>query len=424
MDSWITVEDTTASSASITGLTEDSYQVQVRATNSEGVTPWGTDFVTILAADPPGKVARPTRTSSTQTSISIAWTAPDDGGTTIRSYDVQQKIMGTSTWVDVTHTGTGTSVTASALERNKPYDFQVRAVNDRGNGEWSDPLNANTIRTPIAEIEARSASVVEGTNAPFRLTLDTIGTVSVNLQYAWTGNYGVITSRTFNIDSAITLDLDVPTEDPSDASDGSILVTILPGTGYIVGVVNSATITITRKPQLPIIQAAPVVTGETSSSIIADWDRPDSETEILRYKVRYRKNSDTTWTHWPHTGVSTQARITGLKVNTIYEVLVRAINTDGRGGWSGAGSGPTQHVSVSISRSASSVLEDGSTQFTITLSRQHTLDVNLDIEWAGDNDHSTTFPLQFSDKTEHNDRRDGKSRWGSLRLGYSDDTAA
>ena len=36
MDSWIKVADTAATSAAITGLTEDSYQVQVRATNSGG----------------------------------------------------------------------------------------------------------------------------------------------------------------------------------------------------------------------------------------------------------------------------------------------------------------------------------------------------------------------------------------------------
>ena len=46
-DSWTQVTGATSTSATINGLTTHTLQVQVRATNSEGSTPWPDDFVTI-----------------------------------------------------------------------------------------------------------------------------------------------------------------------------------------------------------------------------------------------------------------------------------------------------------------------------------------------------------------------------------------
>ena len=157
--------------------------------------------------------------------------------------------MGASNWVDVTHIGTGASVTASSLERNKSYDFQVRAVNDSGEGEWSDPLSASTTRTPIAEISAVSTSVVEGDGATFNLALDVSGTVSVGLRYAWMGGYGSPSDRVADITADTSLDFLVMTRDIFSSVNGSIEVTILPGTGYIVGANSSATVTDHQKDQ-------------------------------------------------------------------------------------------------------------------------------------------------------------------------------
>lgn len=80
--------------------------------------------------------------------VSLAWTAPDDGGSPILDYVVQYKLSTEpTTWTTLAD---GTSATPGAvvtgLTNDSAYDFRAAAINAVGQGSWSDVVSA----TPAA----------------------------------------------------------------------------------------------------------------------------------------------------------------------------------------------------------------------------------------------------------------------------------
>ena len=82
------------------------------------------------------------------------------------------------------------------------------------------------------------------------------------------------------------------------------------------------------KPEAPDLH--PGVT-----QIVAVWEPPTNNgPEVSDYDVEFKLSSDSAWTPWTFTGVSTQTVITGLSTNSEYQVRVRARNDEGTGAWS------------------------------------------------------------------------------------------
>ncbi|MDE0693937.1 MAG: SUMF1/EgtB/PvdO family nonheme iron enzyme [Gammaproteobacteria bacterium] len=93
----------------------------------------------------------------------------------------------------------------------------------------------------------------------------------------------------------------------------------------------------------PDAPAAPTLTvGQTW--IEATWTAPsDNGSAITGYDVHYRETGGN-WTDANHTATTATKRIDGLTADTVYEVRVRASNTEGAGDWSPAASGRTDAV--------------------------------------------------------------------------------
>ena len=90
-------------------------------------------------------------------------------------------------------------------------------------------------------------------------------------------------------------------------------------------------------PQAP---ARPRVEPASSTSLTVTWTEPvNTGPGVDGYDLQYRKSGS--FLPWPHTGDGTTATITGLDVNTRYEVQVRATNDEGTGRWSASGFGTT-----------------------------------------------------------------------------------
>ena len=79
--------------------------------------------------------------------VSIAYTAPDEGGSPITSYTWQYSTDSGSTWVTIRTNTTDNPITITGLTNDTPYLFRTRAINDVGNGPWSD----NVSGTPTVE---------------------------------------------------------------------------------------------------------------------------------------------------------------------------------------------------------------------------------------------------------------------------------
>ena len=144
---------TTSGSASASiSLTEGDNAVSVVVTAQDRTTTQ-TYTVTVTrdtAAGTPGRVGRPTVTSS-QRRMTVTWEEPArTGGSAIIGYDVQFSRGDTRDWGTWVHDGVATTTTITGLKNGNIYSVQVRAVNSEGDGSWS--LAASTwVAGPLGE---------------------------------------------------------------------------------------------------------------------------------------------------------------------------------------------------------------------------------------------------------------------------------
>ena len=87
----------------------------------------------------------------------------------------------------------------------------------------------------------------------------------------------------------------------------------------------------------------PTLTNASGTSVTVRWTAPDTTgpEAITGYDVHYRRHGATDWTDHGHEGVETSTTISGLAAGARWEARVRAINADGLGNWSEAGTGHT-----------------------------------------------------------------------------------
>ena len=104
------------------------------------------------------------------------------------------------------------------------------------------------------------------------------------------------------------------------------------------GVTNAVT------PEPPGRPAAPSVSSVAGSttSLSVTWTAPSNTGPTIdNYDLQYRQGTSGTFTDGPQDQPGTSATITGLTANTLYQVQVRATNSDGNSPWSLSGSGQT-----------------------------------------------------------------------------------
>ena len=99
--------------------------------------------------------------------LAIKWAAPENSGPPINSYVVQYRIEGSGDeWNQVTVGGNGVEATVSGLEPYTEYEAQVRAVNDEGEGKWSESGKGSTF-------------AAQPVNSPPEFDDDAVSTISI-----------------------------------------------------------------------------------------------------------------------------------------------------------------------------------------------------------------------------------------------------
>ena len=328
----------TSLSATITGLTNgDSYDVQVRATNSVGSSGWSTAATGTpgrAVPDPPDALAL--KPGNTQ--LEVSWSAPSGNGIAISGYNVQYRRGSSGGWNNHASPGADdTSTTITGLTNNQLYRVRVRARNSVGAGSW-----ASAPGTPVAQPP----------DVPAKPTL-TPGNAQLTVRW---------TEPSTNGDSITDYDVEyrLTTSSPDGAwtphnpfstSDTSLSVTITDltnGQSYQVRVLAASLAgssdwspfaTGTLEAREPDVPAKPTLTLG-NGQLGVRWIAPsENGADISDYDVQWQGTGG--WINHELSTISTSlsTTITGLSNGQSYKVRVRARNSLGTSGWSTAATG-------------------------------------------------------------------------------------
>ena len=166
--------------ATVTGLTNDqAHDFRVIAINNTGESTPSVEDTATPSAQATAPLA-PTGLTATagDTTVSLSWTAPDDGGSAITDYKVEHKTATERTWTTFNDgTSNSTETTVTGLTNGQEYQFQVSATNSEGTGAISDIV----LGTPKAPVDPNVPNV-----APVITPITSSQAATVGEQYTLT----------------------------------------------------------------------------------------------------------------------------------------------------------------------------------------------------------------------------------------------
>ena len=301
--------------------------------------------------EPPDVPEVPTFSGETADSLTVSWNEPENTGPAITDYDVQYREKGTGRFTGALHEGPGRTLTLSDLNAGTVYEVQVRASNDEGTSDWSDPGEGRTV-TPLTVVMA------SGTEPPvsgpftvrFSFSEPVTGFSASDIE---TGQDPECTDDQNN-----TVFCDPRIEGLDTADDRVFTTTVTPWTERVA---HSYTLRLTvaggavrssvgskpnEEPEEPLeVRVSPPGAPEPissiglgaspgSGSVRLSWNRPTDNggSAIIRYEVRYQAVGEA-WSEWEKVGAGSRGVTVGNLVNgREYSFEVRAVNALGKGG--------------------------------------------------------------------------------------------
>jgi large repetitive protein len=333
-----------ASPCTVTGLTNGiSYTFTVKATNVNGTSsPSAASAAVVPSTVPDAPSGVTPSASSAATQLTVAWTAPVDGGAVITGYTVtssggQTCIVGTVTGVTGSTPAYAGSLncTVTGLTAKTSYTFTVTATNVSGTSTASTASSSVTAGAPDAPTGATATSTTTATTVNVSWTAPADGGAVIT-GYKVTSNSG----RTCTVGTVSGVTGSTPAYAGSLNCNVTSLTTKTTYTFTVTAInVNgtspaSATSNdiVAGTPPSPTNVTAVATTSATSATIT--WTDPTgvSGASTSRYTVIASPTATTpTACSTSLTGTSTTCVFTGLTTGTTYTFTVSAINTNGTG---------------------------------------------------------------------------------------------
>lgn len=334
---WSVVTSTATGTAyAVTGLTNGtSYYFRVSAINGKGVGNPRSASSYIIPSTVPSAPSAPTPTPLSDT-VTVTWSAPNNNGNAIISYEVQYSVTGANTWVTANSAVGGTSLIVTGLTPNQAYDFRITARNGKGQGPRGSIATATTSkRIQTVSITAGATELNYGGELAFTASTDA-GSV------AWT-----YTTSTPSICEIVGNSIRAK-------AIGSCVVTAQGGANDLYAI-GSGDKTFTVKGITPGAPTSVVVSTVDTDTARVTWSDPGSNggLTVETYTVTATGGGSSIICEVAATSART-CDIDGLLPATVYSISIAATNSAGIGPGS-AGSSYTPGKSgqtVTVDRSA------------------------------------------------------------------------
>ena len=333
---------------------DNDYVVEVRATSGAGIrVERATQTITVTVTDvtePPDTPNAPSVSAVSETSLRVSWSAPENKGPLITDYDYRYRTTSPQgSWMyETTTTITGSPVTIPNLDEGTEYEVQIRAKNDEGTSDSSDPGGfGSTIANEGPEFTSDDAVDVEE-NTTSVLTVQAEDSDDSIQRYDIVGGADASKFSLNPSTGALEFRTAPNFEAPQAAGGGNnyvVIVRATSGTGSRAKTIDqSITVTVIDVDEKPGTPGAPTVSADSETSLMVRWSEPTNKgPPINDYDYRYRTDSpEGTWeevTDTQITGLSTT--IPNLASDTAYDVQIRANSPEGTSEWSPEGTGTT-----------------------------------------------------------------------------------
>ena len=402
----LTIELTTAVLSSAGPLTVQLEADAVEDLVGNGILAVGSttvlNQVSAAPSAPTNLMAEPAPDETPQLAVDLSWTAPtSDGGSAITSHQYRYNRNSGSfgSWTTIANSAAGganaTSFTVKGLSAVNnaltTFEFEVRAINDNGNGAESDPAATATIDVPDN----------------IALSMATVGNRQVTLTWSTPNNNGsAILRYQYWVYDNVTETFVVPentTIPNSDADTTSFTITGLTN-GVTYTVVIKAVNTVGAPDDDPgsyTPMAGPpgkpsVTVQSRVAALYVSWTlEDDGGSNITEYQVQWKSGAQSFDSSRQQAGLTaTNTRIENLINGTEYDVRVRARNSAGWGEWSDIDSrAPVEGPGVSLSAETLTIDEGGSGAYSVVITTEPTAPVTIFMVAGGD---VTTQPIALA----------------------------
>ena len=388
----LTIELTTAVLSSAGPLTVELEADAVEDLVGNGILAVGSttvlNQVSAAPSAPTNLMAEPAPDTTPQLAVDLSWTAPNsDGGSAITSHQYRYNRNSGSfgNWTTIDNSAAGganaTSFTVKGLSAVNnaltTFEFEVRAINDNGNGAESDPAATATIDKPDA----------------ITTLTPTIGNGQVEFTWSTPANNGsAILRYEYNVIDSESI-IVVPTTNIAATATSLTITGLTNGDEYSLGIravntVGGATWASYGFTPMAGPPGKPSVTVQSRvAALYVSWSlEDDGGSNITEYQVQWKSGAQSFDSSRQQAGLTgTNTRIENLINGTEYDVQVRAMNSAGWGEWSEIDSGtPVEGPAVSLSAETLSIDEGGSGAYFVVITTEPTATVTIAISRGGD----------------------------------------
>ena len=413
-----------------------TYSFQVRAKNLTGE---GADGSAVHAT-PQGPPAAPDlRATPGDREVRLFWTDLDDDTITKFQYrkgitpeNPEAAVLWDPDWDDITgSSATTVNHTVTGLTNGTEYTFEVRAINDEGDGDSASidatPSTAEIAPSAMSNVQHVVTGFTGGSSGQVKFTWDNPENDQIDkYQYRFdasasdpdewdqdwinipgTNNKDMTSSDPTSIPgTSVTLfyQLRAVNNDADDADTDDVNEGAGPATAITVTRSNTPG-TSTDPPGAPGDLTATPGVGQVTLSWTAPT--PPAGTAITKYQYRQNPDSDgnAVWTDWADITTSTtdttiSGSVTGLSDGTTYTFEVRAFHNNA------TSSDPSDDVAGAAARAET--VTPGAPNAPATLAASADADQQITLTWTAGLDITNVIVTGF----EYRQRASGDAKWG------------